>query len=122
MSLKEFIDMGRRRLRFDVRKNCERKESCSLSVVQCCVSPPEQLLVPMPCNEVVLNLIDSCFGEVDLSVRIPVLCTRTCPDQWQIPAHCTNSYWVPSGWVCSIVSNTSLVLCKLTVLEEVGSA
>jgi hypothetical protein len=62
--------MGRRRLRFDVRKNCERKESCSLSVVQCCVSPPEQLLVPMSCNEVVLP--DSRCGEVDLSVRIPV--------------------------------------------------
>ena len=118
--------MGKRKLRFDTRKNYERKKSLHCQTVQSaasgCVRP-----VSVPITSCEAAHMDSHCEENDvrvLPVRIPasLYMTRPVPDIPALHKQLLESKCLPSGWVCSVTSNTSLALCKLTVPEGLASA
>lgn len=104
-------------MRFDLRKNYERKKRQSVN--SCCAVPDKQLLVRVA-------RVDSSSAELpeDLPVRIPVssYMSSSVPDIYALHKRLLESKCLPAGWTCSVVSATNLALCRLSVPEGTASA
>ncbi len=90
--------MGKRKLRYDVRKNYERKMEKSCKTVSCC---------------------EEQFSE-ELVVRVPVTLytSSSAPDILGLNERLLESRCLPADWTCSDASAVSLSLRKLQPMES----
>jgi len=110
--------MGRRKLRFDARKNFERKK----------YSKSSELTVSIPLVLLSVPSDDANPSELIVSLPMSAYTSSPVPDASALHSRVSRSTTLPAGWTLACLpeasgSNTaSLVLCKLQILPPLFSA
>jgi len=110
--------MGRRKLRFDARKNFERKK----------YSKSSELTVSIPLDLLSVPSDDANPSELIVSLPMSAYTSSPVSDASALHSRVSRSTTLPAGWTLACLpeasgSNTaSLVLCKLQILPPLFSA
>ncbi|SMN01584.1 hypothetical protein SPONN_2650 [uncultured Candidatus Thioglobus sp.] len=104
--------MGKRKMKFDLRKNCERKKrGCGQTV--CEVSDVVNEQVPAP------SLVTVSEEQLVVSLTVPIasfVSTSPAPDLHALHERLLESKCLSAAWTCSVASDC-LVICKMSVVS-----
>ena len=110
--------MGRRRLRFDARKNFERKK----------YSECNELVVSVPLDLVSVPADDANPSELIVSLPLSAYTSTPLPDASALHSRVSKSNTLPAGWTVACLPEASgshvasLALCKLQILPPLFTA